>query len=75
MRPSRFGRAGLLRVRNNPEVSHFKRFLVHISVPSLLGPVRFPAAAYPVGTGSAAILRTMPPNSRRVRWLSASSSH
>ena len=31
-------------------------------------------AAYPAGIGSAAIRRSMPPNSRRVRWLSASSS-
>ena len=33
-----------------------------------------PAAAYPVGTASAAIRRTMLTNSRRVRWLSARSS-
>jgi hypothetical protein len=31
-------------------------------------------AAYPAGTGSVTILCSMPPNSRRVRWLSASSS-
>ena len=30
--------------------------------------------AYPAGKGSEAIRRTMLPNSRRVRWLSASSS-
>src|ERR1700694_1482281 len=29
---------------------------------------------YPAGDGSAAIFRSMPANSRRVRWLSASSS-
>jgi len=38
-----------------------------------LHPVCFTAAAYPVGTGSAAMRRTMPANSRRVSWLSASS--
>src|ERR1022692_3030293 len=32
------------------------------------------AKLYPAGTGSASIRRTMPPNSRRVRWLSASSN-
>ena len=31
-------------------------------------------AAYPAGTGSVSILCSMPPNSRRVRWLSASSN-
>jgi len=31
-------------------------------------------AVYPVPTGKAAILRTIAPNSRRVSWLSASSS-
>ena len=44
------------------------------AIPGLLRPVCLPAAAYPVGTGSAAIRRTMLPNNRRVRWLSASSS-
>jgi len=34
--------------------------------------VCFPAAAYPVGTGKTAILRCIAPNSRLVRWLSAS---
>jgi hypothetical protein len=29
---------------------------------------------YPVGTGSVVIFRSMPMNSRRVRWLSAKSS-
>ena len=32
------------------------------------------AKLYPAGTGSASIRRTMPPNSRLVRWLSANSS-
>src|ERR1019366_1687388 len=36
------------------------RFLRHLSVPSLLRPVCFPAAAYPVGTGSAMIRHTIP---------------
>jgi len=31
--------------------------------------------AYPAGDGSAVIFRSMPVNSRRVRWLSASSNH
>jgi len=31
-------------------------------------------AAYPAGDGSVTILRSMPPNSGRVRWLSASSN-
>jgi hypothetical protein len=31
-------------------------------------------AAYPAGNGSVAILRSMPLNNRRVRWLSASSN-
>jgi hypothetical protein len=30
--------------------------------------------AYPVGDGSAVIFRSIPVNSRRVRWLSASSN-
>jgi hypothetical protein len=33
-----------------------------------------PRAAYPAGTGSVTILCSMAPNSRRVRWLSASSN-
>ena len=39
-------------------------------------PSLFPAACglYPAGNGNAAILPSMAPNSRRVRWLSASSS-
>src|SRR5664280_1600014 len=58
----------------NPEVPDSKRFLRHLSVPSFLRPVCFSAAApYPVSKGSAAIRRSMLPNSRRVRWLSASS--
>ena len=64
----------LFRVRENLEVPYFKPFLRHLSVPSLLRPVCFPAAAYPVGIGSAAIRHTMLPNNRRVRWLSARSS-
>ena len=42
--------------------------------PSLLRPVWFPFAAgpYPAGTGRPSIRRTMLPNRRRVRWLSAS---
>jgi hypothetical protein len=31
-------------------------------------------AAYPAGDGSVAILCSIPPNSRRVRWLSANSN-
>jgi hypothetical protein len=59
----------------NPEVPHSKRFLGHLSVPFFLRPVCFSVAApYPVSKGSAAIRRSMLPNSRRVRWLSASSS-
>jgi len=34
----------------------------------------YPSRGYPVGTGSRAILPSMAPKSRRVRWLSASSS-
>jgi len=41
-------------------------FLRHFCLPA--------AVPYPVCKGSAAIRRTMLPNSRRVRWLSASSS-
>jgi len=33
--------------------------------------VREPTARYPVGAGSAVIFRSMPWNSRRVRWFSA----
>src|ERR1039458_1098663 len=59
----------------NPEVPHSKRFLRHLSVPSFLRPVCFSAAApYPVSKGSAAIRRSMLPNSRRVRCPPASSS-
>jgi len=34
----------------------------------------YPSRGYHVGTGSRAILPSMAPKSRRVRWLSASSS-
>jgi hypothetical protein len=64
----------LLPVRKNLKVPHFKRFLRHLSVSSLLRPVCFPAAAYPVNTGSAAIRHSMLPNNRRVKCLSASGS-
>ena len=62
----------LLRVQKNLEVPHSKRFLKHLSLSSLLRSVCFPAATYPVATASASIRQTMPPNTRRVRWLSAS---
>src|ERR1035437_7924287 len=69
------GQLWLLRVQRNPEVLHFKRFLMHLFVPSFLRPFWLPAVArYPPGEGSAAIRRTMLPNSRRVRWPSARSS-
>src|ERR1017187_5491643 len=67
------GHLWLFPVGKNLEVPHFKRVLRHLSVrPLTPSPVRFPAAAYPVCIGSAAIRRTMLPNNRRVRWLSAS---
>jgi len=50
----------------------FKRFLRYLSVPSP-HPVPF-LAAYPAGIGTAAIRRTIAPNSRRVRRLSATRS-
>ena len=65
------GHLWLLQVRKSLGVPHFKRFLRHLSVP--LRSVCFPAAAYPVGTGRAAILPTIAPKSL-VRWLSASIS-
>jgi hypothetical protein len=55
----------------------FKGFERYVRVPtSLPCPVCFPAAAvcYPVGTGKAAILRSIAPKSRLVSWPSASSS-
>ena len=66
-RPSK-GQPWLLRERKNPEVPHFKRFLRHLSV-SLLPSTRLFARRhpYPVRKGSAAIRRTMAPNSRRVK--------
>jgi len=70
----RTGQLWLRRVRKNLEVPHFKRFVIHFSVLSLPRPVRFLAAPYPVGKGSAAIRRTMAWNRRRVRWLPASNS-
>jgi hypothetical protein len=36
--------------------------------------VRNQRSVYPAGAGKAVILRSMPANSRRVRWLSASSN-
>jgi len=61
-------------VAQKPGSASFQTFF---QTPVRLLPVRsacFPAAAYPVGTASAAIRRTMLTNSRRVRWLSARSS-
>jgi len=57
-------------------VPDFKRFLIHLSVPpSFLRPVCLLAAApYPLGSGNAAIRRTIAPKSRRVKCPSASSS-
>jgi hypothetical protein len=56
------GQLCLLRARRNTEVTHFKRFIIHNSVPSLLRPVWFPstAAPNPVGTGSPAIQHGAP---------------
>jgi hypothetical protein len=59
------GHPWLLQERKILEVPHFKRFLRHFSVPSLLRPVCFPAEAYPVGTGKTGILSTIAPNSRQ----------
>jgi hypothetical protein len=62
------GQSCLFRYRKTRNCLIFKRFPRHLSVSSSLHPVSFPAAApYPVGKGSAAIRRTMLPNSRRVR--------
>jgi hypothetical protein len=44
------------------------------SLPPFRQGIRLLAAPLPAGTGSTSILRTMLPNSRRVRWLSASSN-
>jgi hypothetical protein len=52
----------LLRVRKNPEVPDFKRFLIHLSIPVLPSACLLPRR------------RAIAPNSRRVRWLSANSS-
>src|SRR2546427_3591075 len=67
------GQICLLRARKRPRVSYGKRFLRHLSVPtSFLPSVSFPAAPfYPVGRGSAQILRKIAPNTRRVRCPSA----
>ena len=45
------GQLCLLRVRKRPEMANSKRFLRHLSVPSLLRPVSFLSAPYPAGTG------------------------
>jgi hypothetical protein len=45
------------------------------SHPPFFQPVSFPAApAYPVGSGSAQMRRSVAANTRRVRWLSANRS-
>jgi hypothetical protein len=59
--------ARLLQVRKSLEVPPFEGFLRRLSGSSNLRLVCYPAAACPVDTGRAAILRTMLPNSRRVR--------
>ena len=51
-----------------------ERFLQHSSLrPSVVIEIRFALLALSIGDGSTAIFRSMPANSRRVRWLSASS--
>lgn len=71
----RRGQCCLLRVPVSLEVTHFKRFLIHLSGTSFLRPVCFAAVAfYPAGIGNASIRRTMAPNNRRVSPLSANSS-
>jgi hypothetical protein len=62
--------------RNAGRCPFSERFRRHFSLrPSVVieicSALRSP---YPAGDGSAAIFRSMPANSRRVRWLSASSS-
>lgn len=68
------GHPGLLQVRKSLEAPHSKLFLRHLTVSFLLLSVRFPAAAYAVVAGKAAILRTSAPKRRVVRWLSANDS-
>ena len=72
--PERFGAAssGYRKTRKYLISSDFS----HTSPsPFFLRPVCLPAAVpYPVCKGSAAIRRTMLPNSCRVRWLSASNN-
>jgi hypothetical protein len=65
-RPTR-GQLWLFRVRTNPEVPHFKRFLPHVTVSMLPTPGFLPChRALYVGNGRASIRRTRFPNSRRV---------
>ncbi len=58
-----------------PNCCFSDRSLRHFPSASLVTEISFGLGlAYPAGDGSLAILRRMLPNSRRVRWLSASSS-
>lgn len=52
------------------------RFLGHLSIPLARFPRFFRSGCglYPEGKGSDSIRRTIAPNSRRVRWLSAKKS-
>ena len=52
--------------------AYFRAYLP--TSPVLLADFKRRQQLYPAGAGSAAILLSMPANSRRVRWLSASSS-
>jgi hypothetical protein len=69
------GQIWLLRARKPRSVSFQASYHTVSPYPSFHRPVCLPAAApYPVGEGSPAIRRTMLPNSRRLRWLSAKSN-
>jgi hypothetical protein len=63
----------LLPGTGKPELAHFQAISPD-TLPSPSPCTKFLSHSYPVGNGSAAIRRTIFPNSRRVRWLSASSS-
>jgi len=62
----------LLRAQENPNSQHF--VYTPLRPPPFFEPVYFFASVYPVATGSAAILPTIAPKSRRVKWFSASIS-
>jgi hypothetical protein len=74
-RRRRKGPVSRLAGTQRPECPFSERFRRHFSLrPSVIIEICSALrSSYPAGDGSIAILGSMPPNKRRVRWLSASS--